>query len=142
MIAAGVALGCESLVDEGLDLLAWLLGHETNDGHLSVTPVGGSGPGDTRPAFDQQPIEVAALADACARAAALTSSDRWADGVASAVAWFLGDNDARAPMWDPEQRRRLRRASSRWPQPQPRRGVHAGVDLDVAARLPPGGGLT
>jgi hypothetical protein len=101
MIAAGVALGLQSLVGDGLDLLAWLLGHETSDGHLSVTPAGGSGPGDTRPAFDQQPIEVAALADACARAAALTSSDCWAAGVSSAVAWFLGDNDARAPMWDP-----------------------------------------
>ena len=39
-----------------------------DDGHLSVTPVGGSGPDDHGPGFDQQPIEVAALADACARA--------------------------------------------------------------------------
>jgi hypothetical protein len=66
-----------------------------------VAPVGGCGPDDPRPGFDQQPIEVAALADACSRAAALTGDDRWAAGVASAVAWFLGDNDAQAPMWDP-----------------------------------------
>ena len=45
MIATGVALGRQVLVDDGLELLAWLLDHETNDGHLSVTPVGGSGPG-------------------------------------------------------------------------------------------------
>jgi hypothetical protein len=102
MIAAGVALSRQSLVDDGLDLLAWLLDHETTGGHLSVTPVGGSGPGDPRPAFDQQPIEVATLADACARAATLTGSDRWARGVADAVAWFLGDNDAHAAMWDPD----------------------------------------
>ncbi len=43
MIAAGVALGRQGVVDDGLNLLAWLLDHETNDGHLSVTPVGGSG---------------------------------------------------------------------------------------------------
>jgi hypothetical protein len=102
MMAAGSALGRQNLVDDGLDLLAWLLDHETRDGHLSVTPVGGSGPGDPRPAFDQQPIEVAALADACARAFALTADDRWAAGADLAVAWFLGDNDARAAMWDPE----------------------------------------
>jgi hypothetical protein len=101
MMAAGEALGRQGLVDEGLDLLAWLLEHETNDGHLSVTPVGGSGPEDPRPAFDQQPIEVAALADACARAATLADKDRWVAGIERAVAWFLGDNDARAPMWDP-----------------------------------------
>ena len=102
MIAAGVALSRPGLVDDGLDLLAWLLDHETNDGHLSVTPVGGSGPGDPRPAFDQQPIEVAALADACARAAAHVKDDRWSDGINSAVAWFYGDNDAHTPMFDPD----------------------------------------
>ena len=102
MIAAGVALGRQDLVDHGLDLLAWLLDHETNDGHLSVTPVGGSGPEDTRPAFDQQPIEVAALADACARAASHVKDDRWSAGTESTVAWFLGDNDARTPMLDPD----------------------------------------
>jgi hypothetical protein len=44
---------------------------------------------------------VAALADACSRAATLTADDRWSAGVASAVAWFLGDNDAGLAMWDP-----------------------------------------
>jgi hypothetical protein len=101
MMAAGEALGRQSLVDQGAALLAWLLDHETNDGHLSVTPVGGSGPRDLRPAFDQQPIEVAALADACARAAGLVPDGLWVSGIDSAVAWFLGDNDAAAPMWDP-----------------------------------------
>ncbi|HTW07691.1 MAG TPA: hypothetical protein VME46_09280 [Acidimicrobiales bacterium] len=101
MMAAGEALGRQDLVAEGLGLLAWLLDHETNNGHLSVTPVGGSGPESPRPAFDQQPIEVAALADACARAATLAGEDRWQAGTERAVAWFLGDNDARTPMWDP-----------------------------------------
>jgi hypothetical protein len=100
MIAIGHALHRNRLRDDGLDLLRWLLDHETVDGRLSVTPVGGRGPGDPRPAFDQQPIEVAALADACARAAAVTGDDRWLRGVDRAVAWFLGDNDARAVMWD------------------------------------------
>ncbi len=102
MIAAGVALERQALVDDGLDLLAWLLDHETKDGHLSVTPVGGSDPGDPRPAFDQQPIEVAALADACARAASHVKDDRWSAGIDAAVAWFLGDNDSDALMFDPE----------------------------------------
>ena len=39
-----------TLVSAGLELLDWLLDHETPDGHLSVTPVGGSGPGDAGPA--------------------------------------------------------------------------------------------
>jgi len=100
MIAAGTALHRHRLRDEGLALLGWLLDHETVDGRLSVTPVGGRGPGDPRPAFDQQPIEVAALADACARAATITGDDRWLRGVDRAVAWFTGDNDAGAVMGD------------------------------------------
>jgi hypothetical protein len=101
LMAAGEALGRQDLIEEGAALLSWLLDQETNDGHLSVTPVGGRGPGGPRPAFDQQPIEVAALADACARAAGLMPGDRWANGVDSAVAWFTGENDAGALMWDP-----------------------------------------
>lgn len=102
MIAAGVALDRPALQQRGLDLLGWLLDYETADGHLSPAPVGGAGPGDVRPAFDQQPIEVAALADACARAAAVDAAATWPDGVAAAAAWFMGDNDAGQVMWDLE----------------------------------------
>ena len=100
LIAIGAALHRNHLRDDGLDLLGWLLDHETVDGRLSVTPVGGRGPGDPRPAFDQQPIEVAALADACARAATITGDDRWLRGVDRAVAWFTGGNDAGVVMGD------------------------------------------
>jgi hypothetical protein len=101
MIAAGTVLDEPTLLGRGLELLGWLLDHETLGGHLSPTPVGGAGPGDARPAFDQQPIEVAALADACARAAEADHDPRWTDGIAAAAAWFLGDNDARVVMGDP-----------------------------------------
>ena len=102
MIAAGVALDDMMLRQRGLDLLAWLVEFETADGHLSPTPVAGRGADDARPGFDQQPIEVAALADACARAAVVDAGAIWLDGVRAAAAWFMGDNDAGQPMWDPE----------------------------------------
>jgi hypothetical protein len=103
MIAAGRQLDRPALLRQGLDLLGWLLDHETIAGHLSVTPAGGSTADAMRPAFDQQPIEVAALADACARAAGVDGGNpMWADGVARAVAWFAGDNDSAQVMWDPE----------------------------------------
>jgi hypothetical protein len=102
MIAAGVALEDHALRQRGLDLLAWLVDHETADGHLSPTPVGGRGPGEARPGFDQQPIEVSTLADACARAADADASALWPDSVRLAAAWFDGANDAGLRMWDPE----------------------------------------
>jgi hypothetical protein len=102
MIAAGAALENSTLAQRGLDLLEWLLDFETADGHLSPTPVGGRGPKDARPAFDQQPIEVAALADACARAAAVDPRPLWPEAISTCAAWFQGDNDAGQVMWDPE----------------------------------------
>jgi hypothetical protein len=102
MIAAGVALERPELVSGGLALLTWLLARETRGGHLSVTPAGGSGPGDVGPGFDQQPIEVSTMADACARAITVDDSPRWLEGIQMANAWFDGENDAKVVMWDPD----------------------------------------
>lgn len=100
MITAGTALDRPALVRDGLELLGWLLDRETASGHLSVTPVGGAGPHDPTRGFDQQPIEVATMADACARAESVTGSQHWANGVRMAAAWFDGDNDSGTVMWD------------------------------------------
>jgi hypothetical protein len=102
IIAAGVALEAPNLWQRGLELLDWLLDLETSGDHFSPTPVGGRGPGDTGPAFDQQPIEISSLADACARAAAIDPAARWIDGVRAAASWFTGTNDTGQLMWDPE----------------------------------------
>ena len=113
-------------------MLRWLLDHETIDGHLSPTPVGGAGPRRRPGRFDQQPIEVAALADACHRAHAVTGDDDWRRGVDLAIGWFAGDNDFGAVMWDPDTQRRLRRLDADGPEPQPGRRIDAGADLDAA----------
>jgi hypothetical protein len=100
LIAAGVALGDDGVIDDGLFLLDWLIKTECRRGHLSPTAVGGWGPGEDRATFDQQPLEAESLADACARAFACTGDPRWLAGVELAVAWFAGDNDAGLPLHD------------------------------------------
>jgi len=100
LIAAGDLLDDPESLAAGLGLLGWLLDIETRDGHLSVTPVEGRGPGEEQPGGDQQPIEVAALADACARAYDVTGDRRWAAGVEAAASWFFGVNDAGVWMVD------------------------------------------
>jgi hypothetical protein len=100
LMAAGEHLGHDTATADGLDLLGWLLDVETRDGHLSTTPVGGWRAPEPRPAFDQQPIEAAALADACARALAVSGEPRWEAGLRRAVGWFLGANDTNVEMLD------------------------------------------
>ena len=102
LLAAGQALHRPDVVEHGRALLRWLIDRETDGDHLSLTPVGGSGPGDVTPRFDQQPIEAAAMADACARAELVTGDPTWGHGVDLAIGWFLGDNDTGAVMWDVE----------------------------------------
>ena len=101
LIVSGHLLGRGDVLDGGLTALRWLLDRQTVDGHLSPVPVGGAGTEDRVPAFDQQPIEVAALADACARAQAVTGDPQWRHGVNLAVEWFGGANDRGVAMSDP-----------------------------------------
>jgi hypothetical protein len=100
LIAAGHLLGQRHALEDGLHLLQWLLDRETTRGHLAPTAVGGASCDDPGARWDQQPIEVAAMADACARAAAVTGDARWLDGLGRSIAWFTGSNDGGAPMWD------------------------------------------
>ena len=101
LLAAGTALGRPELEAGGLTQLRFLMQTEMLAGHLSVTPVGGRGPRERGPAFDQQPIEVAGIADACARALMLTGDPIWREGIRAAWAWFTGDNDRSIAMYEP-----------------------------------------
>jgi len=102
MMVCGEKLRYPALVDRGIGLLGWLLEKETAHDHLSVTPANGRGPGERGPQFDQQPIEVAAIADAAVRALQLTGHARWEGVLDMAVNWFLGNNDIGASMIDLE----------------------------------------
>ncbi|GIF51738.1 hypothetical protein DFJ67_6046 [Asanoa ferruginea] len=101
VIAAGDLGDDDRMLATGLRMLRWLHGAQLVDGQLSVVPAAGWRKGAARARYDQQPIEVTALADACATAAAATGDPSWQAGVRQAVDWFLGANDAGTPMWDP-----------------------------------------
>jgi hypothetical protein len=101
LLLAGMVLRDDDLVEAGIGLLSWLVAIETSDGHFSFTPTGGWTFGEPRPGFDQQPVEAAAMADACARALSITGDPRWKESVDMAARWFLGDNDAGLPLYDP-----------------------------------------
>jgi hypothetical protein len=100
LLAAGSALGDEHMVETGLGLLDWLVTTETREGHFSFAPVGGWAPGEPRPGYDQQPVEVAAMADACSRAWELTGESKWREGVLRAARWLVEANDGNVVLYD------------------------------------------
>jgi hypothetical protein len=101
VIAAGDLLDDPPTLAAGLRMLEWLLDIQISDDRLSVIPSAGWQRGRPRLRHDQQPIEAAALADACVTAAAITGDHIWERGVRRSIAWFLGGNDVDAVMWDP-----------------------------------------
>ena len=100
LLAAGAALESPQVIDRGLELLSWLMDLQKSQGRLSVVGVGGRPAGKREVQFDQQPIEVAAVADACWRAWMITGDHRWLKEIAGAADWFTGSNDANCVMFD------------------------------------------
>ena len=101
LMLAGHHFSDPQLISQGATLLRWLIEIETNNDHFSVTPTSGWSRGEVRPSFDQQPIEVAALVDACATALDLTKDPEWLTYIERGSAWFEGSNDSAAQLYDP-----------------------------------------
>lgn len=101
VIAAGLLLEEAATLEQGLDMLEWLLRIQRAGDHLS--PIGNHGwqPGDPLPSFDQQPLEIAHLVDACLYAFDATSDSYWLDSARQAALWFYGLNDVGVWMHDP-----------------------------------------
>lgn len=96
LLAAGEALGCDDMRDDARAALDWLAAVQTGP-RGTFQPVGNESFHQryvTPSLYDQQPVEVAAMVDACAGAYAATGDARWIDEAARAHAWFLGNNVA------------------------------------------------
>ncbi len=101
MIYAGHLLNDPARLNKGLELLNWLLEQESKASHFSVTPTNGVGPNEERKKYDQQPIEIAALVDACSTAYEITGDPAWLLYITRGAHWFDGLNDSNVRMYDP-----------------------------------------
>lgn len=102
LIVAGSQLGRPGMVDLGLAVLDWLLAAQVGEDGV-YRPVGNRGWWPRRgakAAFDQQPIEAAAVVQAAEAAFTVTGNPRYLDASDSAYAWFLGRNDPGIVMAD------------------------------------------
>jgi hypothetical protein len=104
LILSGEGMRVPAYTEAGLRSLRWLAQlQSTSSGHFR--PVGTQSFGALRrkpEAFDQQPVEAAATISACVAAYAADDSGEWYEHATRAFGWFLGENDLRATLVDPE----------------------------------------
>ena len=102
LLVAARALSNEDMFRAGVEALTWLLKQQTGkDGHISI--IGNKGwmhRSGQRAHFDQQPVEVMGLIEACAEAFLATKENRWLNEARRCLDWFLGRNDLNLPIYD------------------------------------------
>lgn len=102
LIVAGKWMPNEEMHETGLKALKWLLKMQTaSNGHISI--IGNDGWLDkkgNRSMFDQQPIEVKGLINACLDAYVETGDKKWFEESERCLSWFLGHNDLQIPVCD------------------------------------------
>jgi hypothetical protein len=100
LLRAGMALNDTAMINAGLRTLSWLSEVHTAPSGV-FRPVGsqslGRPPEEILP-FDQQPLEAAAVVDACAAALEASGDRAWIGEARRALAWFTGDNDLGIPL--------------------------------------------
>jgi glycosyltransferase involved in cell wall biosynthesis len=102
LILSGQWLPDDKMLQQGLKSLEWLLDIQTNEeGGISLIGCDGWYTREGKRAiFDQQPIEIMALVEACAEAWRCTSDIKWLNEIRRCLDWFLGRNDIGGVLYD------------------------------------------
>ena len=103
LIQTGLTTQTTSYVEVGLRSLRWLMSLQTASSGC-FRPIGTKSFGRLRQspeAFDQQPIEASATISACLAAGLAEEGAEWPAAAMRAFGWFLGENDLRTTLIDP-----------------------------------------
>lgn len=103
LIAAGSCLDEQRFLETGLRALDWLISVQTNPEGGQLSLIGNNGwlhRGGGKAPFDQQPLDAAALVDACSQAYQATGEPRWQIAMDWSFNWFFGNNDIHRPLYD------------------------------------------
>jgi len=102
LILSGQWIPNNDMLRQGLASLEWLLDIQTTpSGSLSL--IGNQGwctRDGSRAHFDQQPIEIMGLIEACAEAYLCTRERAWIQHARRCFSWFLGNNDTQSVLYD------------------------------------------
>ena len=96
LLLSGQRLADPAMIELGLRSLGWLKQIQTDEKGLHFAAIGNQGwfPKDgSKALFDQQPIEAAAMVDACIEAFNYTQDEQWITYAYRCLNWYQGEND-------------------------------------------------
>ncbi|MEN8133721.1 MAG: glycosyl transferase family 1, partial [Pseudomonadota bacterium] len=103
LLLSGQWLSDSAMLEMGLRALDWLKKVQTDEKGCHFAAIGNHGwfPKDgSKARFDQQPIEAAAMVDACIEAFNCTRDEEWINYAYRCLNWYQGENDLGVPLCD------------------------------------------
>lgn len=103
LLMAGKFLNNQPYISTGLESLIWLYESLYNAEKNCLSLVGNDGwymKGKSKAKYDQQPMEIPALIDACYQAFCINKDKEWINRLSISFSWFLGNNDRQEPLCD------------------------------------------
>jgi hypothetical protein len=103
LLLSGQWLPDREMLEMGLRALDWLKQAQTDGKGRHFAAIGNHGwfPRDgSKARFDQQPIEAAAMVDACIEAFNCTRDEEWVAYAYRCLNWYQGENDLGVPLCD------------------------------------------
>ena len=103
LLLCGQWLPDRDMLEMGLRALDWLKQVQTDESGRHFAAIGNQGwltRGGEKARFDQQPLEAAAMVDACIEAFNCTRDEEWIAYAYRCLNWYQGENDLRIPLCD------------------------------------------
>ena len=103
LLLSGQWLGNDEMKQTALRTLNWLKTIQHDESGYYFAAIGNNGwftRGGDKAQFDQQPIEAAAMVDACIDAFNITRDEEWVTYAYHCLNWYLGDNELHISLYD------------------------------------------
>ena len=103
LLLSGQRFSDSEMLETGLRALSWLSKIQTDKAGDHFAAIGNDGwykKSGKKAQFDQQPVEAAAMVDACIEAFCTTRDEEWLTNTYRCFNWYLGENDLRVPLYD------------------------------------------
>ncbi len=103
LLMGGIYFKNSNYLYSGLEALNWYFDLIHDKERNSISLIGNDGwyyKGKEKAKYDQQPVEIPSIIDACYQAYLITEDMEWINRIGISFSWFLGNNDRQEPLYD------------------------------------------